>query len=196
MLSIDTDDYARVRMCEKSNFTSNEIDYDKSIFKTNNFEYKYNEFEVYYNENYISPREEFEEYQLKQGVIGKAVDKLKTIISLFSILGIKNSHEIEVILERYDNEEILEYEARDAVQKYKKNQTMLKELVLNIIALFTMIISFFVLKICDVNTCDTLIAVCTLSGLIRYGFEKLEAVTNGILNKSKLNSGFIQQAAA
>lgn len=196
MLSINTDDYGRIRLCEKSNFTSNAIDYDKSIFKTNCFEYKYNEFETYYNDDYVSPREEFEEFQTKQGIIGRAIDKLKTVISLFTMLGFKNSNEIEYILDQYDNEEILEYEAREAVQKYKKSHTFLKECILNFAALFTMVITFFILKLFEVDTVHTFISVCTLSGLVRYALEKLEALTNSVLKNYKITSTFIEQAAA
>lgn len=190
MFSISTEDYTRVSYSEKSNFTTNAVDSDKSIFKTNCFEYKYDERAVYYNENYKSPREIYEEFKSTEGIISQTIDKLKMQFPIFSILGMKNSQEIEIILEQYDNDEILEFEAVDAVEKYKKNQNLLKELILNVIAFLSMILSLAFFKLCEMETINNIIMSSTLSGAIRFSLEKMEAITNSLNKNTKLQPAF------
>ncbi len=185
MFSIGTDDYGRVSLQEKNNFISNPVDFDKSIFKTNCFEYKYDERKVYYDENYKTPREIYEEIQAKQGVIGKLINTLKNNFSMFNLLGMKGSNAVEEILEQYENGDILEYIAQDEVEKYNKNQTMLKELVLNIITLFSLILGFSLSRIFEIDMGSALTLICTFSGAIRFAGEKLEMKTNSLSTDCK-----------
>ncbi len=195
MISVCTEDYSYVGLREKSNLNSDLVDYNKSIFKTNSFEYKYDERKVYYNEGYKTPREIFEEFQVKQGIFGQTINKLKNIFPIFAMLGMRSAEEVEKILIAYENDDILEYIAQEEVEKYIKNQTMLKEFFLNFITLFFMLLSFTLLQICEVNTNTAMIFVFTFCGAVRLAFEKLETSTNSIAYNYKTQLQILQKIA-
>lgn len=76
-------------------------------------------------------KEEYEQIQKEQGIVGKAWNGIKNALPFLSKLGCQGSNEIEEIITKAENGEISIEEAKEAIEKYKKNQKSGTETALN-----------------------------------------------------------------
>lgn len=178
---INTQDFNCVNLGNRNNLITNPFNSDKNIFSSSwdySSGYKYDEEKVYNEElNYKTPREEYEEVQLQQGAISKFIDNVKIKFVIFSLLGMVNSLEVEDKLENYESGNIREYEARDAIIKYKKNQKILKDFLLNIMTIILIVSGFVILKNFEINLGGIMSISCMIGGIFRIILEKLEFLT-------------------
>lgn len=75
---------------------------------------------------------DFEQVQAEQGFIGKGWNWVKNHVGILSKVGMKGSDEIEEIIQKAENGEISVEEAKEAVEKYKKNQEKSTNKIMNI----------------------------------------------------------------
>lgn len=76
-------------------------------------------------------RAEFEQIQKEQGIVGRTWDKVKNALPFLGNVGCKGSQEIEKIIQQAENGEITVEEAKEKIEKYKKNQEVGTEIALD-----------------------------------------------------------------
>ncbi len=76
-------------------------------------------------------KEEYEQIQKEQGIVGKAWNGIKNLLPFLSKAGCQGSKEIEEIIAKAEKGEISVEEAKEALEKYKKNQDSGTEVALN-----------------------------------------------------------------
>ena len=192
---VSKEKYYRVNLYGKNGYKAKqeeEINIFASLLSSDST-YKFDEYKTYYCDNYKTPREEFEKFMKEQGIIGQITDKLKNKNAFLSFLGYKGSYAIELVLYKYENDYILEYEAREAVRKYIKEQKQAIEFILSLLMIIFIIISFGLLKICEAETGIALSCSLLTGGFIKLAGKKLELLTSN-LSKSKTKQKNIMQS--
>ncbi len=113
-------------------------DTDTSIFTTSGYETSPIEGGISYSENVPDEeytvedlKEEYEQIQKEQGIVGKAWNGIKNGLPFLSKIGCQGSKEIEEIIAKAEKGEISTEEAKEALEKYKKNQDSGTEVALN-----------------------------------------------------------------
>ena len=176
----------RVVLHGRSNIISNPIENEINIFHSlgsGGFEKQQNIKKTFYDEDYLSPREKYEKILSNQGIIGRALDKVKNKIPVLSLFGMIGSNETENIIAKYENGELSEFEAYSAVENYGKNQKIMTDFVINAVTFISVLLSIILMFNFDTGTGIKIAFVCATGGASRLLLEKFECLTKSALNE-------------
>lgn len=158
---------------------------DVSIFSTSEYQTSPIKGEITYSEAEMGEeytiedlKEEYEQIQKEQGIVGKAWNGIKNALPFLSKLGCQGSNEIEEIIAKAENGEISIEEAKEAIEKYKKNQESGMETALNTA---TALVATVACVLAGPVGWGALIAVGVGAGIVsRVGLGAMEAGTNEV----------------